>query len=602
VPTVARLPTPVPTAEKLSPAIPVPPARDVYDLARRLRLRSTEPVERVSAAPPPTLAEGDHVTFWVHRNEGPIQTEATVQRVSEHAYWVFDDAADVDLVALDEAAAEFETSIWPTVTGLFGDIWTPGVDGDPRMVILHSTLLGGVGGYYSGVDEYPLAIQPFSNEREIVYISSPGPTVNSEAYLAVLTHELQHAVHWPADPGEETWLNEGLSELAADRAGYRTGNVDGYLRRPATSLTGWPEDVVLSEPHYGAAALFVEYLVTHYGGDDSISLLVQESADGLDSVDAYLANLGFAKTAIDVFGDWVVANYLNGGEDRYSYENRSLMWGMRPRTEPIVLGTPLESRVGQLGARYYAVRPDAPTVTVTFQGAPAAQLFPAAPASGQACWWGNAGDSIDSTLTREFDLRGVESATLRWRVWHDIEDGWDYAYVEASGDGGETWDILRPDHVDTDDPNGIAYGPGYTGNSGEWVSDQVDLSAYAGAPVLVRFEYVTDDAIHLDGLCLDDFEIAETGWADDAESDGGWTAEGFTRVGNEVPQEYLVQVVVGFGTDSPEVQELRVGPGGFGEVTIPTPDEHTTIVVIVSAITPDSRTDAPYTLTIAGTP
>ena len=52
--------------------------------------------------------------------------------------------------------------------------------------------------------------------------------------------------------------------------------------------------------------------------------------------------------------------------------------------------------------------------------------------------------------------------------------------------------------------------------------DDVDLTPYAGSEVLVRFEYVTDDAVNGRGLCLDDFAIDEIGWADDAESDGGW--------------------------------------------------------------------------------
>ena len=46
----------------------------------------------------------------------------------------------------------------------------------------------------------------------------------------------------------------------------------------------------------------------------------------------------------------------------------------------------------------------------------------------------------------------------------------------------------------------------------------------------------------------------EIGWADDAESDGGWEADGFARVNNLVPEEFLVQIV-------------RKAPGGAVEVT-----------------------------------
>ena len=46
----------------------------------------------------------------------------------------------------------------------------------------------------------------------------------------------------------------------------------------------------------------------------------------------------------------------------------------------------------------------------------------------------------------------------------------------------------------------------------------------------------------------------DPGWSDDAENDGGWDANGFARVNNLVPEEFLVQIV-------------RKAPGGVAEVT-----------------------------------
>ena len=128
---------------------------------------------------------------------------------------------------------------------------------------------------------------------------------------------------------------------------------------------------------------------------------------------------------------------------------------------------------------------------------------------------------------------------------------WDFAYVEVSGDGGETWTILETTLTTNENPNGTSFGPGITGESTGWVEDSVDLTPYAGGEVLIRFEYVTDDAVNGRGLCLDDFVLAEIGWTDDAESDGGWEANGFARLNNLVPEEFLVQIV-------------RKGPGGRG--------------------------------------
>ena len=66
--------------------------------------------------------------------------------------------------------------------------------------------------------------------------------------------------------------------------------------------------------------------------------------------------------------------------------------------------------------------------------------------------------------------------------------------------------------------------------------------AYAGKEIQLRFEYVTDGALNLHGMAIDD--IAITGLLnDDAESDNGWKAEGFVRSTNIVAQRFAVQLL-----------------------------------------------------------
>ncbi|MGV2433928.1 MAG UNVERIFIED_CONTAM: hypothetical protein LVT10_02660 [Anaerolineae bacterium] len=52
---------------------------------------------------------------------------------------------------------------------------------------------------------------------------------------------------------------------------------------------------------------------------------------------------------------------------------------------------------------------------------------------------------------------------LRFDVWHNIEEFWDYGYVMVSADDGQTWEVLSTEATTTDDPNYTAYGAGYTG-------------------------------------------------------------------------------------------------------------------------------------------
>jgi hypothetical protein len=565
------------------------------------------------------LKQGDRLKMWVNRDGGTEQMDAVVVRVSDNAYWLFDAAVNVDQRGLDTAVREFENVVWPRVTGTFGPIWTPGIDGDPHLLVLHTRLRLGVGGYFSGADSYPRAIQKFSNEREVIYISLDGAAPGTRDYLATLAHELQHAVHWAADPDEDTWLNEGLSEIASEVAGYRVGSVAAFLRAPATSLTEWPPNISESAPNYGASTLFFEYLMDHYGGEPAGKAIVTEQADGLESVSRYLATAGYRERALDVFRDWLVATYLDEPSGRYSYSRRDLRLGVRLVTEFVLTPTTIEESAPPLAANYYVISIGAPEVRLEFKGSPVAELFPAAPESGDSCWWGNAGDSIDTTLTRRADLRTLKPgapATLEYSIWHVIEDGWDYAYVEASLDAGATWSVLQGSTTTSANPNGTSYGHGYTGSSGSpagpagsprsqpdgasgrWLRESADLSPYSGQEVLVRFEYITDDAVHGRGLCLDSFAIPELGWQDDTESPGDWDAQGFARVNHRIPQDYLVQLIRQPANGQVTVSQMHVRPDGTGEATVSGLASDDKLAVIVSPITAGVAGAAKYSLKV----
>ena len=211
------------------------------------------------------------------------------------------------------------------------------------------------------------------------------------------------------------------------------------------------------------------------------------------------------------------------------------------------------NRLPQFSARYYDLWTEEDAVLV-FQGERSVRQAATSCYSGRRCWWSNQGDLIDSTLTREIDLSSVTAATLEFRTWFDIEEGWDYAYVAASTDGGASWTVLEGRHTTTNNPMGNSFGHGYTGDSGEWLHERIDLSDYAGGKALLRFEYVTDDAVHLDGFVVDDVSVPEVGFLDDAEGPAGWDAAGFVRFDNVLPQEYLVQLVL------TATRRLRVGP------------------------------------------
>jgi len=179
-------------------------------------------------------------------------------------------------------------------------------------------------------------------------------------------------------------------------------------------------------------------------------------------------------------------------------------------------GLDLDRQVAQLVNRHnnFFSQIGEGNVLLSFEGQIATQILPTTAHSGSYCWWGNRGDGINSSLTRQIDLSDVSSANLHYSVWYDIEEAWDYSYIEISEDRGRTWTILPSLHTNKSDPLGISFGPGYSGTSNGWLRDTVDLTGYTGSKILLRFEYVTDEALNNAGICFDDISIPEIGFFD----------------------------------------------------------------------------------------
>ena len=240
------------------------PERDLYRLTDELLPPDPTgpglPVESV------TYAEGRKDNFWLINLPAVeiYQSEFELRHVTPHAYWYFETDLSAKQEDIERAAAVFEEQIYPRVTAAFGQEWTPGIDNDPHLNILNAKLAG-LGGYYSSADEYPLRVNKFSNQREIIYINSSAIRVGTPQYSQVLAHELQHAIHWNADPSEDTWINEGLSELAVTVAGFGQNFLSRFSFSRPTSLVHWPLSPFGSGSNYGASSLFMNYFSEHYG-------------------------------------------------------------------------------------------------------------------------------------------------------------------------------------------------------------------------------------------------------------------------------------------------------------------------------------------------
>ncbi len=93
--------------------------------------------------------------------------------------------------------------------------------------------------------------------------------------------------------------------------------------------------------------------------------------------------------------------------------------------------------------------------------------------------------------------------TLRFQTWYDIEEDWDYAYVDVSLDG-TTFAPIAGNMTTTYNPHGNNRGHGITGQSGGWTEALFDLSAYVGQTIYIRLSYFTDGFVLEEGFYVDD--------------------------------------------------------------------------------------------------
>jgi immune inhibitor A len=264
------------------------------------------------------------------------------------------------------------------------------------------------------------------------------------------------------------------------------------------------------------------------------------------------------------------------------------------------------ANVHQFGTRYIELACHG-NVTINFRGSQHVSLVPTQPHSGRFAIWSNRQDQSDTTLTREFDLSRVQSATLNYWAWWKIETDYDYAYVEVSVDAGKTWKIIPTPSGTDANPAGSNLGWGYTGCSGggetgkgcsaQWTNEKVDLSAYAGQKILVRFEYITDAALSYASLMLDDISVPEINYTCNVEQDNcGWDSKGFVRVDNVLPQNFVVQLIHQSGGQT-TVERLPLDANRQGSLSLNLKSRDTAILV-VAGTTPFTTEEASFELEI----
>ncbi|MBT2508149.1 immune inhibitor A [Streptomyces sp. ISL-98] len=193
------------------------------------------------------------------------------------------------------------------------------------------------------------------------------------------------------------------------------------------------------------------------------------------------------------------------------------------------------------------------------------------PAEGSKQWWSDMGDDLKNTLTRSVDLTGKAKAGLSLQGWWDIEAEYDWLYAEVSTDAGKTWDAVDGTADGKALPRDAADKPGLTGVGGAYKKLAFPLDAYAGKKIDLRFRYQTDGGAGGKGFAADAITVTADGaplFTDNAEGDdNGWTAKGFSRIGESFTKAYEQYYLAENRQYVSYDKTLKAGPYNFGFAT-----------------------------------
>ncbi len=394
------------------------PVTNPYALTQRLATHQKSRIACTATTTPNDEQVGDERSFWVINasQSGYHRIHARLDYVTPLLYVYVQDGVNVDGLALKNAADQFEATIYDADRAAFGQQWSLGPNHDAHLTLLNTTGLGPIGGYFSSGDEYPSVINPFSNQRQMLYLNLSGGAVpGSLAYQATLAHEFQHMIHWWARPGDPSWVNEGMSMMAQRINNLSTQGIErAWLNAPQTPLVnGWSDNAAANQARYGVSYAFMEYLYERYGGAAFLRAFMADKKQTPQALDDALAHQKSHDRFNDAYANFILAALLNDptiGRGVYSF---SAFPNERARLTGTISTYPYASAqesLPQYGAAYYDVRPNSDqsgprTLTINIAGAPTTTILPNTPYGGASSeWWSNSGDNMDSTLTRALDL------------------------------------------------------------------------------------------------------------------------------------------------------------------------------------------------------
>ncbi len=398
-----------------------------------------------------------------------------------------------------------------------------------------------------------------------------GGSTEKYGIEGTLAHEYQHLLHSYADPDETSWINEGLSDLTEKLVGYGTpeSHISTYENYPSNSLIEWNDQVDTVGPitglaDYGAAALFQMYGRQQFGEEFTKSVF-SDDANGIESVRNALDESNADRNFYDTYQDFSAALLADGRDTKAKYQIEDV--DLDVDTSKSV---PYTSRnvTAAYGNAYNPLgtgdTPESLNASgIDFPGTPWVTTEDPTDGSDEQVLWSTKGNNLDNSAIFEANLTNTDSPTLEFDTYYDIESGWDYAFVQVSTDGGETWASLENGNtssytaspaVDSTVKKNL---PGFTNESNGWVTEEFDLSKYSGQEVLISLRYVTDGAAVQPGFYARDISVSGTDISYSGES-----TEPFKSL-REARENYIRYQFSTVGLDGDTAEVEQYGPETF---------------------------------------
>jgi len=323
-----------------------------------------------------------------------------------------------------------------------------------------------------------------------------------------------------------------------------------------------------------------------FGEADFISDLVAETANGIEGIqntlDAWFSATEDPKydtTFDEIYDAWTIAVYFDdlekgspygfdtldiGTEDTWGYSINYAINHIWFQPNPFLAPVAFPNLFGPImpyTTHYYVFGSSSPTVNVLLEGD--IESGPG-PFDGENSWYSDVGAWAWRSIYRTLDLTEYDDKNeivLNFYTYFEIEDDWDYGYVEVHDIDDNVWvtledpsfrmEVYNPQIGDTEDvamrnyvaiPQDNPYTPyeqepttyedakvfhAFTGFSHDWDSVTMDLSDFAGKRIELHFRtwqdgaftyqmmYVDNILITVDGVEILPFDPCEvnTGWS-----------------------------------------------------------------------------------------